>query len=107
MTNGGERERLKVGETRLQSQDTQQQERNPIRAGHAVAGVGRVQRGVDDAASQIWKRQAENGSDEQAGEGSAKPAPIRTQIAEQLQRLPERFPVQFCFWELDPRLVIA
>ena len=63
--------------------------------------------GIDDGSSQERKRQTEQAAREQGGKRGAKPDAIRTQIAKQLQRLPERFPVQFLLWGVQPRLVIA
>ena len=93
---------MKKGEAGLQCQDPHQQEGRLIRLGHGV-----VDRVVNNIASQIRKRQAQKAGNQQRRQGGRKPSPVGPQIPEQLQRLPEVFPVQLRLWEIDAGLVIA
>ena len=62
---------------------------------------------IDDAPRQVGERQTEQAARKQGRQGGAEPDPVGTQIPEQLQRLPEGFPIQLRLREFDPRLVIA
>ena len=107
LPHGGKRERMEEGEARLQRQDAHQQERRAIRARHAAAAFSVEHGSVDDTPRQVRERQAQQTGGKQGGEGGAEPAPIRTKIPEDLQRLPESFPIQLRLREFNPRLVIA
>ena len=66
-----------------------------------------MQGGVNDAPRQVRERQTQQAGDKQGCQGGAEPAPVGTQIPEQLQRLLEIFPIQLRLREVDPRLVIS
>ena len=104
---GGKGKGLEEGEARLHRQDAHQQERRPVRARHAAAAFGVLHGSVEDAPRQVRERQTQQAGDKQGCQGGAEPAPVGTQIPEQLQRLLEIFPIQLRLREVDPRLVIA
>src|SRR5206468_12313857 len=103
----GEREKMEIGETRLQRQDADQQERRSIRARQAARAFGVEHGSVDDAPREIGERQTEQAARKQRCQRGAKSGPVGTQVPEQLQRLPERFPIQFYLRKFDSGLVIA
>ena len=98
---------MEIRETRLQRQDADQQKRRSIRARHAASAFGVEHGSVDDPPREIRERQTEEAAREQRCQGGAESRPVGTQVPEQLQRLPERFPIQFRLRKFDPGLVIA
>ena len=104
---GGKGEGMEEGESRLQGQDAHQEKRRSVRCRHAGVAIGVVKGSVDDAPRQVRERQHQEAGDKQGRQGGGKPAPVRTEISKQLQRLPEIFPIQLRLRKFNPRLVIA
>ena len=98
---------MEIGESGLQRQNADEQERRPIHAGHDSATLHVMHRRIHDAAREIRKRQTEQTAREQGNQSGAKARPVRPEVAEQLQRLPEGFPIQLRLGEFDSGLVIA
>ena len=98
---------MEIGKTRLQRQNSHQEERRSIHARHAAAAFGMQNGRIHNTPRQIGEGQSEQASYKQRYEGGAKSAPVGTQIPEQLQRLPQRFPIQFRFRKFDSFLIIA
>ena len=96
---------MKELESRLHREDAHQQQSRAVDARHQPA-LAFQHRRVHDASGQIRKSEAQQARREQRHHGGGETRAVGPEIAEQLQRLAEGFPVQLRLRQVDARLVV-